>query len=61
MLYYSNEARISHIKRITELIEVIDNIPADILGGCENVSDIHKYLVQYKEVIQRECKLYEGK
>ena len=54
MLYYSNEARKSHIERITELIEVIDNVPADTLGGYENVSDIHKYLVQYREAIQKE-------
>lgn len=54
MLYYSNEARRSHIKRITELIEVVDNIPADNLGGYENTSDVHKYLVQYREAIQKE-------
>ena len=56
MLYYSNEARTSHIKRINELIEVIDNISADNLGGYENTSDIHKYLVQYREAIQKELK-----
>ena len=56
MLYYSNEARISHIKRITELIEVVNNTPTDNLGGYENTSDIHKYLVQYREAIQKELK-----
>ena len=59
MLYYSNEARISHIKRITELIEVIDNIPVDSIGGYQNVCDITKYLVGYRTLILKE--LEEGK
>ena len=51
MLYYSNEARISHIKRITELIKVIDNISVDSVGGYQNVCDIIKYLIGYRTLI----------
>ena len=54
MLYYSNEARISHIKRITELIKVIDNIPVDSVGGYQNVCDIIKYLIGYRTLILKE-------
>ena len=59
MLYYSNEARMSHIKRITELIDVIDNVSVDSIGGYKNVCDITKYLVGYRTLILKE--LEEGK
>ena len=54
MLYYSNEARQSHINRITELVNIINSVPVDTLGGYQNVSDIVKYLNQYKFAIEKE-------
>ena len=56
MLYYSNNARKSHIKRITELIEVINTTPIKYLGGYQNTIDITKYLINYKELIEKELK-----
>ena len=54
MLYYSNEARISHIKRITELISVINATPTNNVGGTQNVTDIIKYLNEFRNIIQKE-------
>ena len=59
MLYYSNEARQSHINRITELVNVINSIPVDTLGGYQNVSDIVKYLNEYRTVITKEMKEFK--
>lgn len=56
MLYYSNEARQSHINRITELVNIINSVPVDTLGGYQNVSDIVKYLNEYRTVINKEMK-----
>lgn len=54
MLYYSNEARKSHKKRIQELVELISTTPMNCLGGHQNVSDIIKYLNDYKQLIEKE-------
>lgn len=54
MLYYSNEARKSHQKRIQELIDVLSTKSMDYLGGYQNVSDIIKYLNDYKNLIEKE-------
>lgn len=56
MLYYSTEARQSHINRITELVNIINSVPVDTLGGYQNVSDIVKYLNEYRTVINKEMK-----
>ena len=56
MLYYSNEARQSHINRITELVNIINSVPVDTLGGYQNVSNIVKYLNEYRTVINKEMK-----
>lgn len=56
MLYYSNEARQSHINRITELVNIINSVPVDTLGGYQNVSDIVKYLNECRTVIKKEMK-----
>lgn len=55
-LYHSNEARKSAIKRISELIKVISEIPTGNIGGYQNVSDIFKFLVDHKELIKKELK-----
>lgn len=56
MLYYSKEARQSHINRINELVNIINSVPVDTLGGYKNVSDIVKYLNEYRTVINKEMK-----
>lgn len=59
MLYYSNEARQSHINRINELVNIINSVPVDTLGGYKNVSDIVKYLNEYRTVINKEMKEFK--
>ena len=54
MLYYSNKARMSHIKRIKELIKTLCATPIDNISDTLNTYDIIEYLNQYKIAIEKE-------
>lgn len=55
MLYYSNEARQSHIKNIDRLKNIINEIPGNILS-CIDANHITTYLTDYQNEIIKESK-----
>ena len=55
MLYYSEEARQSHIKNIDRLKDVINTIPGNILNFVD-AQNIATYLTNYQNEIIKESK-----
>lgn len=55
MLYYSNEARLSHIKNIDRLKNIINEIPGNVLNFVD-AQNIATYLTNYQNEIIKESK-----
>ena len=55
MLYYSNEARQSHIDSIEALIKKVASIPGNVLDYT-SATAITRYLADYKSLIEKEIK-----
>lgn len=55
MLYYSNEARQSHINNIDRLKRILVTIPGNILN-IHDSADLIKYLSDYQNEIIKESK-----